>query len=124
MLGRNLQNLMHPYHHSLSSAKTFGGKWEDYIHIHNWFDESKAYLGDFRHRALRHHTLGIFEAEHLFGILTKNSDDKHIPTRQIAEQHVTEDCGFLPTVSDWLSRIAPLPWMRAVQTKKNLVIEA
>ena len=33
---------MHPILHAKSSVKKFGGKWEDYIHIHNWFDETKA----------------------------------------------------------------------------------
>jgi len=48
----------HPYHHALSSAKKWGGAAEDYLPIHQWFDESKAITADFRHRALRH--LGHF----------------------------------------------------------------
>jgi len=44
---------MNPYHHSLSSAKKYGGEWQDYIRIHSWFDASKAHYADFRHRALR-----------------------------------------------------------------------
>jgi len=30
--------MAHPILHSKSSAKKFGGKPEDYLHIHNWFD--------------------------------------------------------------------------------------
>ncbi|MDB5301046.1 MAG: hypothetical protein JWO87_2709, partial [Phycisphaerales bacterium] len=44
----------HPFHHALRSVKLFGGKPEDYLAIHQWFDESKAHLPDLRHRALRH----------------------------------------------------------------------
>lgn len=55
--------MSHPYHHALSSAKRFGGVPEDYLAIHSWFDASKELMCDPRHRALRHHAQGIFEAE-------------------------------------------------------------
>lgn len=32
---------MDPLHHSKSSVKKWGGKVEDYILIHSWFDDSK-----------------------------------------------------------------------------------
>ena len=50
----------HPYHHALSSVKKWGGTADDYLPLHQWFDESKAITADFRHRALRHHAEGIF----------------------------------------------------------------
>ena len=62
--------MAHPLRHAESSARTFGGKAEDYVPIHAWFDESKAYLPDFRHRALRHHSEGIFLCERIFGVAT------------------------------------------------------
>ena len=68
--------MAHPIKHAQSSARKFGGKVEDYLAIHNWFDDSKAFLGDFRHRALRHHAEGIFLAEKLFGVAIVNSDGK------------------------------------------------
>ena len=52
--------MAHPLKHAQNSARKFGGKPEDYLPIHNWFDESKAFVADFRHRALRHHAEGIF----------------------------------------------------------------
>ena len=55
--------MAHPLKHAESSARKFGGRAEDYLPIHNWFDESKAFLADFRHRALRHHAEGIFLCE-------------------------------------------------------------
>ena len=60
--------MAHPLQHAQSSARKFGGKTEDYIAIHNWLDESKAFLPDFRHRALRHHAEGIFLCERIFGV--------------------------------------------------------
>ncbi len=72
--------MAHPIKHAQSSARKFGGKVEDYLPIHNWFDESKAFLGDFRHRALRHHAEGIFLAEKLFGVAIVNSDGNQVQT--------------------------------------------
>jgi hypothetical protein len=67
---------------------------------------------DFRHRALRHHSQGVFEAERIFGATIVNSDGRLVPTRYVAEQHIKEDCGgIVPSVSDWLSRIRPEAWM-------------
>ena len=105
---------MNPYHHSLSSVKKFGGTWEDYIGIENWFDETKSHFGDYRHRAIRHHSEGIFLAEKIFGIILKNSDGKIVTVREIGELHVKEDCGFIPSIKDWLQCIKPAPWMRGV----------
>jgi hypothetical protein len=103
--------MANPYHHSLSSVKKWGGIVEDYIKIHDWFDASKEMMGDFRHRALRHHAQGIFEAERVFGHTLTLSTGKIIPVRWVGEQHVVEDIGYIPTLSDWLIHIHPQPWM-------------
>jgi len=102
---------MHPCHHSISSARKFGGLASDYAAIHDWFDASKEFLADFRHRALRHHAQGIFECERRFGSTIVNSDGKTVPVRYIGEQHVREDCGRIPSLQDWLLRIQHEPWM-------------
>jgi hypothetical protein len=101
----------HPLKHAQSSARKFGGKAEDYLAIHQWFDESKAFLADFRHRALRHHAEGIFLCEKLFGVAIKNSEGALVPVRYLAEQHVKEDLGRIPTAQDWLLQIQPQRWM-------------
>lgn len=116
--------MANPYHHALSSVKQWGGIVEDYLPIHRWFDESKELQGDFRHRALRHHTQGIFECERVFGVTLTLSTGKQIPVRWVAEQHVTEDCGFLPTFADWARQIKPQRWMaRARRLSKELDAE-
>jgi len=107
--------MAHPYHHALSSVKKWGGTVQEYLPIHEWFDASKAHHGDFRHRALRHHSQGIFEAERVFGTTLALSTGRVIPVRWVGEQHVTEDCGFIPSLSDWLNQIQPLPWMNKPQ---------
>jgi hypothetical protein len=112
--------MAHSYHHAVSSARRFGGKPEDYIAIHTWFDESKAIIADFRHRALRHHAEGIFLAERMFGVTTTNSAGRAIPVRLIGEQHCLEDFGFIPSFADWVRSIRPEPWMgRAGQLLAN-----
>jgi hypothetical protein len=75
--------MAHPLKHAESSARKFGGRTEDYLPIHNWFDESKAFFPDFCHRALRHHAEGIFLAEKLFGVAIANSDGERIPVRYV-----------------------------------------
>src|SRR5260370_9155760 len=81
-------SMAHPLKHAQSSARKFGGRAEDYPPIHNWFDESKAFLADFRHRALRHHAEGIFLAEKLFGVAIVNSDGKQVPVPYVAEHQI------------------------------------
>jgi hypothetical protein len=44
----NEANLAHPYHHAVRSVRLFGGVPQDYLKVHDWFDESKAHIADFR----------------------------------------------------------------------------
>lgn len=64
------------------------------------------------HRALRHHTHGIFEAERVFGIYITDSAGKQVPVRVIGEQHVFKDFGRIPTPQEWLSKIPFETWMQ------------
>jgi hypothetical protein len=111
--------------HAVSSAKKFGGEPDDYIDIHDWFDCTKQYTGDFSHRAMRHHSAGIQWAIEEFTHAIENSNGKMIPVKLIAEQHVMEDCGFIPTIQDWMQPIkdAPADWMLKVQKKTTQVLE-
>lgn len=103
---------MNPHFHSKTSVKRWGGKPEDYQPIHDWFDATKEMFADCRHRALRHHSHGIFECERVFGKFIVNSDGREVGVRMIAEQHVMEDCGGrIPTVADWLGEMKKQPWM-------------
>ena len=98
--------MAHPWQHSISSVNKFGGKPEDYIHIHQWFDETKGWYAHIYHRMFRHHSEGIFECERLFGMSFENSDGKIVYTRYIGEQHVREDCNnHVPTAKEWVEGI-------------------
>ena len=119
---------MTPFDHARSSAKKFGGLPEDYIVVHDWFDETKQYTGDWTHRTLRHHAPGIQWCIEKFGHYITNSDGKCVPVKVIAEQHVMEDCGFIPTIQDWTEplKAGPEQWMLKVGKKEikttNMVV--
>ena len=94
---------MHPIIHAKSSAKKFGGTWEEYIDIHNWFDNTKAWYGHSNHRMWRHHSEWVFEMEKVFGMSFVNSEGKTVYTRYVGEQHVREDCyNHLPSAKEWI----------------------
>jgi Domain of unknown function (DUF6915) len=103
--------MANPWHHAVSSSRKWGGRPEDYVPVHEWFDATKAWMPDFRHRAIRHHSEGIFECMQAFGTTITLSTGKQIPVRWIGEQHVQEDLGHIPTAADWLRRLQAEPWM-------------
>jgi hypothetical protein len=102
---------MKPYVHSKISARKYGGIPEDYLPIHDMMDISKMCYAHVRHRAIFHNALGPFIMEKIFGTNITNSDNKLVSVRDIAEDHIIEDCGRIPTVEDWLKDIPFKPWM-------------
>jgi hypothetical protein len=102
---------MKPFIHAKSSARKYGGKYQDYLDIHEFMDSSKATLGDVRHRAILHSTFGCYIVQQMFGNVRTNSDGKDYSTRDIAEDHCMEDLGFIPTVEHWLGNMKIQGWM-------------
>lgn len=102
---------MKPLIHAKISVKKYGGKIDDYIEIHNFFDTSKSSLADVRHRAILHSSFGIFILEKIFGTYITNSDGKEVSVRDIGEDHVLQDLGTIPTVEKWLRKLPIEPWM-------------
>lgn len=103
-----------PWIHAKSSARTWGGKPEDYLEIHNLMDSSKGAIADNRHRALTHNSWFLSNIlEKIFGVTIVNSDNKHVSVRDIGEQHILEDFGnkFIPTAQDFLHEIPMRDWM-------------
>lgn len=118
--------MSHPYYHACSSAKRFGGEPEDYLPLHTWFDDSKAGFADHRHRAMRHHSEGIFWAEQVFGPVIKNSRGVGVPVRLLGEQHVLEDLGRIPSLADWLRCMRRESWMSKAAKlifKKKIILD-
>jgi len=116
--------MAHAYEHAFSSATKFGGVPEDYITIHEWFDETSAFVTGPQHRALRHHTLGIRTAEKIFNYRIKNSAGKFVLVRAIGEQHVTEDLGRVFTPADWLQHLKiPRELNKPQKIQTNLAVD-
>ena len=106
--------MAHSYHHAVSSARIWGGTPADYQAVHDYIDGSKLILADFRHRALRHHAEGCWAAQAVFGVAIINSAGRAVPVRLIAERHIVEDLGRIPSFADWARHIRPEPWMGRV----------
>jgi hypothetical protein len=106
------------YHHAQSSARKWGGTPEGYLPIHELIDGSKRAFGDVRHRALLHNTWGVWICQEVFGRVLSvecstvlGSIIKKVPVREIAERHIEEDLGFIPTPGDWLEHMNIVTWM-------------
>lgn len=112
--------MAHPLEHCKSSVRKWKGKISDYEAIHNWFDETKAWIGHSKHRMFRHHSEGIFECEKIFGASFINSDGKTVYTRYVGEQHVKEDCNnYIPSAKEWVDMITSgKPELWAIKTLK------
>lgn len=96
---------MKPSIHALRSVRKYGGKIEDYLDIHEWLDQTKAAHPDVRHRAILHNSMGCYIATDVFGRLIENSDGKTVDVRQVCEDHIIEDLGHIPTLSEFLDLI-------------------
>lgn len=114
---------MKPWHHAKGSVKKFGGKEEDYMGIHDFLDSSKAHYPDMRHRAILHSSFGIYLAERVFGTNIRNSDDKLVSVRDIAEKHVIDDMGTIPTVQDYLQHLPMLDWLGGPKRKPTRKVD-
>lgn len=105
-----------PYFHAQSSAKKYGGTWEDYMEIHEFMDSSKAAFPDNRHRALTHNSwfIGVVLPRVFGETFRRKSDNKVVCTRDIGEQHCLEDFKFkfIPSAQDFLQEMDFLPWMQ------------
>lgn len=108
---------MKPHIHAKSSAKKFGGDPNDYMDIHQFMDSSKAHIADVRHRALFHSSFGCFIVEQVFGITRTNSAGKEYSTRDIAEQHIIEDLGKIPSVQEYFQHMEIQEWMGGPRKK-------
>lgn len=117
---------MKPWIHASKSAKKYGGSPQDYIAVHDFFDSTKAAMPDMRHRAVLHSAFGIFLVEKVFGTIIKNSEGREVSVRDLGEDHVIEDLGFIPTMEQWLGNLTRQKWMygsqrgsRAIETPKD-----
>jgi hypothetical protein len=115
---------MKPLQHAKISAKKHGGKWEDYIDIHEFFDQTKAQIPDMRHRAILHNSMGIFICAQVFGEVRTNSAGREYSVRDIGEDHVLEDLGTIPTLVEVINCIDTkhLKWLGGLPKNKRTLV--
>jgi hypothetical protein len=107
---------MKSLYHARSSARQWGGVAGDYLEIHDFIDSSKEMMADVRHRALLHSATGIYMVEKVFG-KTMEVPKKHgrgvleLSVRDVAERHIMEDIGRIPSMQDWFDNMQIQPWM-------------
>lgn len=110
---------MNSWHHAQSAAKKWGGTPDDYIAIEEFIDSSKKIIGDVRHRSLYHHTEGAWLCQQIFGRTIEVGERKIlVPVRLVAERHILEDLGWLPSPADYIKGMAISPWMSGAQRKE------
>lgn len=110
---------MKPYLHGMVSVRKWGGKPEDYQEIHDFLDSTKAAFPDMRHRAILHNSFGIYICEKIFGINITNSEGRIVSVRDIAEQHVIDDMGRIPTLQDYLEGMPMYDWLGGPKRKTD-----
>lgn len=110
---------MNSWHHAQSAARKWGGQPEDYIAIEEFIDSSKKIVGDARHRSMYHHTAGVWLCQEIFGrTIAVGERAIQVPVRLIAERHVLEDLGWLPSPKDYIDGMTIRPWMSGAQRKE------
>ena len=127
---------MKPLLHAKISAKKFGGNPEDYIDIHNWFDSTKQHIADTTHRMVLHNSFGVFLCEQIFGETIQmvngqfkrmpyitNSNGKQVSVRDVAEQHVLDDLGHIPSLEKCMEGLPVHSWATGGQMSKKVILD-
>ena len=109
---------MKAYLHGKIHAKKYGGLPDDYADIDDFIDSTKQAVADVRHRAILHSAFGCFLVERVFGRTRFNSAGKEYSPRDVAEDHIQQDLGFIPTMEMYLNNMTIQPWMSGTE-KKN-----
>jgi len=100
-----------PHLHARNRTHRHGGQPAHYQDIHDFIDSSKAASADGRHRLVLHHAFGCYVVEQVFGKTRTNSEGREDSPRDIAEEHIIEDLGFIPSLEHWIRNVQPADWM-------------
>jgi hypothetical protein len=107
--------MSNPLVHAERSAQKWGGVPADYLAPHQWFDATKGHMPDNRHRLILHNSFGILLAEQVFGPVITTSEGRRVFVRDLGVQHVVEDLGFVPTLTECLAGTPLAPWMAGIR---------
>ena len=112
---------MNSWQHAVSAARKWGGEADQYLAIEEFIDSSKQVIGDVRHRSLYHHTMGVYLCQRVFGdtlTVVRKKTTVQVPIRMIAERHIIEDLGWLPSPADYIEDMPIKQWMSGAQRKE------
>lgn len=112
---------MNSWHHAQSAARKWGGAPADYIAVEEFLDSSKKIIGDARHRSIYHHTEGVWLCQRIFGrVLTiqRQHGTVDVPVRLVAERHIIEDIGWLPSPFAYIENMSLAMWMSGSERKE------
>jgi hypothetical protein len=115
---------MKPLKHATNSARKYGGVPEDYQAIHDFMDHTKQNIPDMRHRMILHNSWGCYLAEKVFGTYLVNNEGRKVSVRDVAEQHVLEDLGYIPTLEKCFKSMKLEKWMggKVSISKRNFTL--
>lgn len=68
-----------------------------------------------------HSAFGIYLIERIFGTTITNSDGKTVSVRDVAEDHVIEDLGRIPSLDEYLQAMTMEPWMGGPSRRTTFV---
>ena len=107
--------MANPIDHARSSAKKFGGTFDEYLAIHEFMDSTKSGHSDNRHRMFTHNSWFISTEGPLvkvFGREFINSAGRRVLVHEVGQQHCLEDFGgYIPTMQDWAMAVGFEEWM-------------
>ena len=113
---------MNSWYHAKAAAKRWGGTPENYLEIETFIDSSKAHIADARHRAMYHHSAGVFLCARIFGdtiTVQRENGGVQVPVRLIAEQHIIEDLGWIPSPNDYWQHAILAGWMSGAKLREE-----
>lgn len=114
---------MKSYLHAKIHCKKYGGVPDDYVDIDDFIDSSKQAVADVRHRAILHSAFGCFIVERVFGRTRINSSGREYSPRDVAEDHIQQDLGFIPSMEHYLKHMDIQEWMSGTLKRKSCKIK-
>lgn len=111
---------MKPLQHAQITARRYGGRWQDWIGIHNWIDRSKALFPGMRHRMFLHSDFGEWLTVRIHGDAIEAEDRTTVTTPDLFRDHQVEDLGRVVKLSEWLREIDATHWTRRRKPPRQL----
>jgi hypothetical protein len=111
---------MKPLQHARITAHRYGGRWQDWIAIHDWIDRSKIIFPSMQHRMFLHSDFGEWLAVRIHGEAISAEDGTLISTRGLFHDHQVEDLGRVVSLEEWLGEVNADYWMRRRRPPRQL----